>query len=269
MNDLCLLDIQNLNINLQQKNYEQPLIKNISFSMGYEKLGIVGSSGSGKTLTMKSLLGLTQSPLRVKALKMNFLNHSLLDRPQSFWKKIRGKLITMVMQDARLALNPIMTIGEQLKETYLLHEKISHQEVKSKILTLLESLSIVNPEQVYHQYVHEISGGMAQRILIGMMTVAQPKLLLVDEPTSALDAKLKHEIIMLFEQIFKAHQMGIIFISHDLELVASFCDTILIMKDGQIMEKLSKNTLHLSTHPYTQSLIKAIPKLPASLCNPY
>ena len=165
------------------------------------------------------------------------------------------------MQDPKYSLNPIMTVGEQIAETYRIHSQASWSDARRKTIEMLNAVRIRRPEQVYDAYPHQVSGGMGQRIMIAMMLIPGPDLLIADEPTSALDVTVQLKLLAVLDDLVQARGMGLIFISHDLNLVASFCDRIVIMYAGRIMEVCKASELHEARHPYTRGLLKCLPRI--------
>lgn len=256
-----ILSIKNLNVTFSTPHGPFHAVKNLSFSMGVEKVGVVGESGSGKSITSKSALGLLRKPTIVQADEISFRDIDLRDLNSSQWRKIRGRRISMIMQDPHYSLNPIMSVGKQIMESYLTHHHVSKAEAKAKTLEMLASVRINNPERVFDAYPHEISGGMGQRIMIAMMLIPQPELLIADEPTSALDVSVQNQILSLINDMVTQRNMGLIFISHDLNLVSRFCDRVIIMYRGRIVDECPASQLHESKHPYTQGLLNCVPSL--------
>jgi peptide/nickel transport system ATP-binding protein len=256
-----LLDIKNLSVTFSTRKQTTHAVRKISFSMGREKLGIVGESGSGKSVTGRSILGLIRPPGKVDARRLVFDNTDLLTANQTTWKKIRGKRITMVMQDPKYSLNPVMTVGRQIKEAYSVHCRVTRGQAREKVLEVLRAVRIQNPERVYNAYPHEVSGGMGQRIMLAMMLVPDPDLLIADELTSALDVTVQLQLLAILDDLVTERGMGLIFISHDLELVSSFCDRVVIMYAGQIMEVCDAKNLDQASHPYTRGLLNCLPRI--------
>lgn len=261
INTETLLSIENLSVTFPSPKGDVHAVKDISFSLGKEKIGIVGESGSGKSVTGRAILKLLPSYAQVNAKSITFKNQNILSYSEKDMRQIRGKEISMVMQDPKYSLNPIKTVGEQVREAYAIHRKVSKKETKQRTLEMLEAVRIRNPEQVYKLYPHEVSGGMGQRIMIAMMLIPEPSLLIADEPTSALDVTVQLQILAILDDLVTERGMGLIFVSHDLELVSSFCDRVIIMFGGQIMEIIKASELHNSTHPYTQGLLNCLPKI--------
>ena len=256
-----LLEVKNLNISFPSAKETVQAVKNISFSLGKEKIGIVGESGSGKSVTGRAVLRLLPPYTQVSADKITFKGQNLLGFSEREMRRIRGREIAMVMQDPKYSLNPVRTVGEQVSEAYIVHCNATRREARKQTLKMLEAVRIRNPEQVYRLYPHEVSGGMGQRIMIAMMLIPDPSLLIADEPTSALDVTVQLQVLAILDDLVSERGMGLIFISHDLELVSSFCDRVIIMYGGRIMEVIDAANLHNSTHPYTRGLINCLPKI--------
>ena len=169
--------------------------------------------------------------------------------------------ISMVMQDPKFSLNPVMTVGEQIAEALITHQRLARREVRERVHALLESVRISDPQRVAKLYPHEVSGGMGQRVMIAMMLIPEPDLLIADEPTSALDVSVQAQVLDIIDDLVRRNGMGLIFISHDLNLVSSYCDRILVMNSGRVVEECKAGELRGATHPYTRALISAVPRL--------
>ena len=256
-----LLEVEDLNVAFPSRTGETLAVRGASFTLGKERLGIVGESGSGKSTTARALLGLIPAPGIVRATGMRFKGQSLLGLKDRQWQALRGRHISMVMQDPKYSLNPVVTIGKQIQETYLQHHRASKAEAKTRALAMLEAVKIRDPELVYHLYPHQLSGGMGQRAMIAMMLIAEPELLIADEPTSALDVTVQNEVLRILDDLVTLRGMGLIFISHNLTIVSSFCDRVLVMYGGKIVEGCKASELHKAKHPYTQALLKAVPSV--------
>jgi peptide/nickel transport system ATP-binding protein len=176
-------------------------------------------------------------------------------------RRIRGERISMVMQDPKYSLNPVMRVGEQIAEAYRLHSRAGRREAREKALAMLEAVRIRDPQRVYQSYPHELSGGMGQRVMIAMMLIPDPDLLIADEPTSALDVTVQMQILAIIDDMVRERGMGLIFISHDLNLVASFCDRVLIMYAGKVVEQCRASELERAQHPYTRGLLACLPRV--------
>ncbi|MBI1245383.1 MAG: ATP-binding cassette domain-containing protein [Alphaproteobacteria bacterium] len=229
--------------------------------MGKEKIGIVGESGSGKSVTGRALLGLTPPNGRVEAKRLEFDGQDLRGLDAEGWRHLRGRRMAMVMQDPKFSLNPVMTVGRQIAEAYGTHFKAGRAEARDKALAALEAVQIRDPSRVFDLYPHEVSGGMGQRAMIAMMLVAEPDLLIADEPTSALDVTVQMQVLAILDDLVARRGMGLIFVSHDLDLVAAFCDRVLVMYGGRVVETLKASELSAARHPYTRGLLDCVPRL--------
>ena len=236
-------------------------VRGVSFTLGRERLGIVGESGSGKSQTGRAILGLTVPEGRVTAKRLEFAGTDLLNCSPAKRRELRGGRIAMVLQDPKFSLNPVMRIGAQIEETLRAHTRMSSREAKVRALAALESVRIDDPERVYRLYPHEVSGGMGQRAMIAMMLIAEPDILIADEPTSALDVTVQLQVLAIMDKLVTDRGMGLILVSHDLRLVSSFCDRILVMYAGRVVEELSAGGLANAKHPYTRGLMACLPQL--------
>ncbi len=236
-------------------------VRGVSFKLGRERLGIVGESGSGKSQTGRAILGLTAPEGRVTAKRLAFQGTDLMHCSAQQRRALRGGRIAMVLQDPKFSLNPVMTIGEQIVETLRAHSRVSGAEARRAALAALEAVQIDDPVRVYRLYPHEVSGGMGQRAMIAMMLIANPELLIADEPTSALDVTVQLQVLAILDGLVRQRGMGLIFISHDLRLVSTFCDRILVMYAGRVVEEIAAGALADARHPYTLGLLNCLPKL--------
>ncbi len=236
-------------------------VRGVSFALGRERLGIVGESGSGKSQTGRAILGLTAPEGIVTAKRLEFNGVDLLRCTPKQRRELRGGRIAMVLQDPKFSLNPVMTIGDQVVETLRAHTRISAKEARAKAMAALVAVQIDQPERVYKLYPHEVSGGMGQRAMIAMMLIANPDLLIADEPTSALDVTVQLQVLAILDALVIERGMGLIFISHDLRLVSTFCDRILVMYAGRVVEEVAAGGLADAKHPYTRGLLNCLPRL--------
>lgn len=260
---MTLLDVDNLWVKFPTRSGEFDAVRGISFSLGRERLGIVGESGSGKSMTGRAILKLIRPPGKILADRIAVEGDDIMAMNEKQMRKVRGERISMVMQDPKFSLNPVMRVGEQIMEAYRTHARSSKVETKRKALEMLEAVSIRDPERVFRAYPHEMSGGMGQRIMIAMMLIPNPRILIADEPTSALDVSVQTQVLGIIDRLVKERGMGLIFISHDLNLVSSFCDRVLIMYAGRIVETCRADELHEAQHPYTRGLLNSLPRLDA------
>jgi peptide/nickel transport system ATP-binding protein len=256
-----LLEVQNLSVKFPTRNGIFEAVRKISFSLGQERLGIVGESGSGKSMTGRAILRLIRSPGILEADHISLEGKDLLKISEKAMRQVRGHRISMIMQDPKFSLNPVMRIGDQICEAYRLHARASKKQAKQKTLDMLQKVMIRDPERVFKSYPHEMSGGMGQRIMIAMMLIPDPQILIADEPTSALDVTVQKEVLEIMDALVRERGMGLIFISHDLNVVSAFCDRVLIMYAGRIVETCRADKLHEAKHPYTIGLLNSIPQL--------
>lgn len=256
-----LLEVEDLRVRFHLRTGTVEAVRGVSFQLGRERLGIVGESGSGKSQTGRAILGLTPPPGEVTAKRLTFDGIDLLTASRRTLRTLRGGRISMVMQDPKYSLNPVMTIGEQIIEAYQAHAKAGRGEARDRALAMLEAVKMRDPGRVFALYPHEVSGGMGQRAMIAMMLVTEPDLLIADEPTSALDVTVSMEILRILDELVSERGMGLIFISHDLKLVSSFCNRVLVMYAGRVVEELEARHLREAKHPYTQGLMSCLPTL--------
>jgi peptide/nickel transport system ATP-binding protein len=256
-----LLDIANLRVSFPTPYGRVEVVKGISFTLGRERLGIVGESGSGKSLTGRSILKLVRPPGRVTADRLEFDGIDLMARTERQMRAIRGARISMVMQDPKFSLNPVMTVGEQIGEALKFHTSLAPRDIRARVVAMLDSVRIDDPERVVGLYPHELSGGMGQRVMIAMMLIPEPDLLIADEPTSALDVSVQSQVLDIIDELIERNGMGLMLISHDLNLVARYCDRILVMNAGEVVEECAAGELAAATHPYTRGLLDAMPRI--------
>ena len=254
-----LLEVEGLNVTFKTPHRMVQAVRNISFTVGKEKVGIVGESGSGKSVTGRAILKLTPGNGTVDAKRMQFEEVDLAKASEEDMLDVRGKRIGMIMQDPKFSLDPVMRVGDQISEA--LPPGLSRAEARERVLEVLEAVRIRDPKRVYDLYPHEVSGGMGQRVMIAMMLAPEPKLLIADEPTSALDVTVRMQVLAILDDLVSRRGLGLMFISHDLNLVATFCDRVLIMYAGRIVEECKASELRQATHPYTQGLLASLPRI--------
>ncbi|MCO6381127.1 ATP-binding cassette domain-containing protein [Oceanicola sp. 502str15] len=256
-----LLDVENLWVKFPTRNGIFDAVRGISFKLGRERLGIVGESGSGKSMTGRALLKLIRKPGFVEADRMQMGDTDLITASERDMRAIRGRRAAMIMQDPKFSLNPVMSIEAQMVEALTTHERVSRRQARARALEMLDAVAIREPERVLKLYPHEVSGGMGQRIMIAMMLIPDPEILIADEPTSALDVSVQLQVLEIMDKLVKERGMGLIFISHDLNLVANFCDRVAVMYAGRIVEVCEAGKLNDAQHPYTRGLLNAVPNL--------
>ena len=256
-----ILSVKNMSVQFPTLSGVVNAVKNVSFDVGREKVGIIGESGSGKSTTGRAIMRLQPATAHVIADEMQFEDIDLLTASEAEMRAIRGSRISMILQDPKYSLNPVMTVGEQIAETVILHERLGKKAARERTLAMLERVNIREPQRVFNLYPHEVSGGMGQRIMISMMLISSPALIIADEPTSALDVTVRQQVLSILDDLISERNIGLIFISHDLNLVKSFCDRVVIMYAGRIVETIEASNLDQATHPYTRGLLAALPSL--------
>ena len=252
-----ILKVENLNVTLTYRKTSKKLVENVNFEVHPgECLGILGESGSGKSMTVKSILGLLDKNFHVSGSAV-FDGHDLLKESKEELRRLRGRRITMVLQNPMTCFDPLYRIGNQMSETFATHTTWNAQEIRSHCLKILNQMQILNGEEVLQKYPHQLSGGMLQRIMIGIAMALQPELLIADEPTTAIDAITQYEILEEFIRIKKSKNTAMLFITHDLGAISKVADRILVMNSGHIVD--SGNFEHIRNHaqdPYTRLLIE-------------
>ena len=252
-----ILKVENLNVTLTYRKTSKKLVENVNFEVHPgECLGILGESGSGKSMTVKSILGLLDKNFHVSGSAV-FDGHDLLKESKEELRRLRGSRITMVLQNPMTCFDPLYRIGNQMAETFATHTTWNAQEIRSHCLKILNQMQILNGEEVLQKYPHQLSGGMLQRIMIGIAMALQPELLIADEPTTAIDAITQYEILEEFIRIKKSKNTAMLFITHDLGAISKVADRILVMNSGHIVD--SGDFEHIRNHaqdPYTRLLIE-------------
>jgi oligopeptide transport system ATP-binding protein len=268
-----MLKVENLSISFVTRLGTNQAVDDVSFTVETgEVTAIIGESGSGKSVACYGLLGLVpQPPGRIDSGRAQFLGRDLLQLRKAELRKIRGRDIAMIFQDPMTCLNPHMRVGDQLMEPLRYHQKVSRSQARSRALELMDEVGIRDPASTIDQYPHQFSGGMRQRVVIAMALINEPKLLIADEPTTALDVTIQAQILELLRQLRERRNISILFISHDLAVVADIADQIVVMQNGAVVETGDRDAIfHNAQHPYTRKLLQAIPrggkkeKVPAS-----
>ncbi|HJC40533.1 MAG TPA: ABC transporter ATP-binding protein [Candidatus Intestinimonas pullistercoris] len=258
-----LLEIKHLNVVFSNGGRSVEAISDLSLSLGRrETLGIVGESGSGKSVTsLATMRLLPKATAHVKG-QILFEGRDLLQLPEREMQQIRGNKIAMIFQEPMTSLNPIHPVGKQIAESVLLHSKATKKEAMARALQLLELCGIPDPEQRMKEYPHQLSGGMRQRVMIAIALACDPELLIADEPTTALDVTIQAQILQLMKDLKKDRDMSIIMITHDLGIVYDFCDRVVVVYTGEVVESAPVKALFQEPlHPYTEGLIGALPRL--------
>nr|WP_066630322.1 ABC transporter ATP-binding protein [Clostridium magnum] len=262
-----LLSVENLSMVFENKRRTFTAVDNLSFTVKPgQTLGIVGESGSGKTMASLSVMNLLPNQGKIGTGKINFEGTDLLALKEKDMQKIRGKYISMIFQDPMMSLDQVYTVGYQIVEAILAHEKVSKAEAKERAIKLLASVGIPHSERVFNSYPFQLSGGMCQRVMIAIALSCNPKLIFADEPTTALDVTVQAQILDLLKKVQNEYNMGIVIITHDLGVVADIADRIIVMYAGKSMEEAPTETIMFrASHPYTAGLIKSMPKLSESV----
>ena len=261
-----LLEVRNLHVSFFTPAGEVKAVNGISYDVDYDEvMGIVGESGSGKSVEAYSIIGLLQSPGKVMEGSITLEGEDMLAKSASEMIDYRGSQVAMIFQNPMTCLNPVYTIGNQLTEALRAHDKsISKEDADKRAMEMLEQVGINNVEKRMKQYPHELSGGMRQRVMIAMGLICHPKLLIADEPTTALDVTIQAQILELMKELQKKNHMGIIFITHNLGVVAEVCDKVSVMYAGKMVEQGPVDDIFYKPgHPYTMGLLRSMPRVDA------
>jgi ABC-type dipeptide/oligopeptide/nickel transport system ATPase component len=257
----ALLEVNNLSIEFYDHELPERVVKDFDLILqSGDRIGIVGESGSGKSMSALAIAGLLNRHDMEKRGEILFDGKNLLTLKRRELRQYQGKDIAMIFQEPMTSLNPVKKIGWQVEESLRLHTTLSKEECKKKAIEMLAEVELSNPETVYNMYPHELSGGMRQRVMIAAAMICEPKILIADEPTTALDVTTQEQIIELMKQLNEQKGTAILFISHDLSLVETLCNQVIVMKDGEIVE--SGSTKEIFDEPkqqYTKDLLAAIP----------
>ena len=264
INNEIVLSVEELVIKFTLRGQELTAIRGASLTLYKgESLAIVGESGSGKSVFTKSFMGLLDANGRIDSGSIMYKGNDLAKyKTEDEWIKIRGKEIAMVFQDPMTSLNPLKTVGKQVLESIELHQNLKGEEAKKLAVEILSDVGISDPEKRYNQYPHEFSGGMRQRVVIAIAVACNPNVLVCDEPTTALDVTIQAQILQLLKNLQKKYQLTIIYITHDLGVVANVADRIAVMYAGDIIELgMSEEVFFDPKHPYTWALLSSLPQL--------
>jgi len=259
-----LLDIKNLSVKLPRGAERTHAVEEVSFTLNKnEILCVVGESGSGKSITARAIMGLLPAPhVVVDQGCVLFNGEDLVQAKESRLREIRGGEISMIFQEPMTALNPVMTIGNQIDEVIRFHTRIKKQDRRERAIDLISSVQLPDPKNIISAYPHELSGGQRQRAMIAMALAMEPKILIADEPTTALDVTTQAQILKLIKELQQSHDTGVLFITHDFGVVADIADRVAVMQYGKIVEiGTTEQVLNNPQHSYTQSLMRAVPSL--------
>jgi peptide/nickel transport system ATP-binding protein len=262
---MALLELDHLHTFFTTKRGIVKAVNDVSYSVEPGKtLGVVGESGSGKSVSAMSILQLLDGNGYIESGSILFDGKDMARLSKSEIEKIRGNDISVIFQEPMTSLNPVFTVQKQVSEPFIVHQKMSKKEAAEKVIEMLRDVKIPNPETVAKQYPHQLSGGMRQRVMIAMALACQPKLLIADEPTTALDVTIQAQILKLMNELKEEHGTSILFITHDLGVIAQMADDVAVMYCGQVVEKAPAKTIFTVSeysHPYTEGLMVSIPRL--------
>jgi len=257
-----LLKVQNLKVHFYTLRGVVHALERVSFSLNrQETLGLAGETGCGKSVTARAVLRLIDPPGRIVSGNITFEGQNLLALNEAAMRNIRGSKISMIMQEPKMSLNPVIRVGEQIAETLIIHDRSLNRRLAKKLaIDMLAQLGIADPTRIVRRYPHELSGGMCQRVMIAMMLVTRPQLLIADEPTSALDVTIQAQILELIKKLIREIKTSVLMITHDLGVMAETCDRVAIMYAGDMVEMGSvRSVLKDPQHPYTQGLLQTVP----------
>lgn len=259
----ALLHIENLKTVISSKDGKLVPVDGVDITIPKGKtVGIVGESGCGKSMTAMSVMGLLPNTTHIEEGKILFQDMDLTKLNPKELRKITGDKISIIFQEPMTSLNPVIQVGKQVREAILLHEKVSKEEAKQRVIEIFRQVGIPEPERRYNAYPHQLSGGLRQRVMIGMAMVCNPDLLIADEPTTALDVTIEAQILHLMRQLQKDKGTSIMMITHNLGVVAEICDQVYVMYAGKVVETAEVHELFQNPkHPYTQGLLGALPKM--------
>lgn len=257
------LKIEHLKTQFETSKGIVPAVDDVSIEIPKGKIvGLVGESGCGKSMTAMSVMQLVRKPGKIVDGSVMLMGKNLLEATPAEMRNIRGNDISMIFQEPMTSLNPVYTVGRQVREAILLHQKVSKEEAKKRVIEIFRKCGIPEPEKRYNSYPHQLSGGLRQRVMIGMAMVCEPELLIADEPTTALDVTIEAQILRLMKQLRDEHGTSILMITHNMGVVAQMCDYVYVMYAGKVMEQAETFELFRNTqHPYTAGLLKSIPRM--------
>jgi oligopeptide/dipeptide ABC transporter ATP-binding protein len=258
-----LLSVQDLCVEFDTDDRPVRAVDHVNFDVGKgERVGLVGESGSGKSVTARAIMGLIRKPGRVAAGTVRFHAHDLLRASESEMNDIRGRRIALIPQDASLALNPVLSVGEQMREILARHLRLRPSDAGAKCADTLRRMGLADPDRVMRSYANELSGGMKQRVGIAMALLCDPELLIADDPTSAVDVTIQAQILSEFRDLTQRLGLSVLFITHDLRVVSTLCSRVVVLYAGQVAEVANpEGILRQARHPYTAALVRCSPNV--------
>ncbi len=258
-----VLEIKNLKTYFFTRRGVVPAVDGVDMRIGKgQVIGVVGESGCGKSMTAMSIVRLLSYPGKIVEGEILLEGQDLAQASEKRMREIRGNDISVIFQEPMTSLNPVLTVGKQVREAVLLHQKVSKKEARERVIEMFRQVGIPEPEERYRSYPHQLSGGLRQRVMIAMAMICNPKLLLADEPTTALDVTIEAQILHLMKQLQEKRGTAILLITHNLGVVAEICDYVYVMYAGKVVEQADVFTLFREPlHPYTSGLIRSIPKV--------
>ena len=266
-----LLDVKELDVSFHTPSGELHAVNGISYTVREgEVMGLIGESGSGKTVEAYTILGLIKPPAKINSGSIHFKGRDITSLSKKEAVMLRGKEISMIFQNPMSSLDPVFSIGKQMIETILAHDKsVSKADARAASIDMLREVSIRDPERIMRQYPFELSGGMRQRVMIAIALLCKPKLLIADEPTTALDVTIQATIIQILKKLQKQHNMSMLYITHNFGIVAEICDRVSVMCGGYILEQgTTEDIFYRAAHPYTKLLLKMIPRMDTPTSEP-
>ena len=262
---MALIEVEDLHVTFDTPKGPVEAVRGVSLALDRgERLGVVGESGSGKSQTGRAIIGVSGRAASVTARRLVFDGIDLMAASARTRRHLRGARLSMILQDPKYSLNPVMRVGRQITEAIRAHHRVSRAGAEARARAMLEAVHIRNPDRVARAYPHELSGGMGQRVMIAMMMAPEPDLVIADEPTSALDVTVSIQVLGVLDELVARRGTGLLFISHDLPLVASFCDRVAVMYAGRVVEDCAARDLDHARHPYTQGLLNCLPRVEAA-----
>jgi len=267
MEETMYLTIEDLRTSITLSGHSYPILEGINLIVPKGKIvGIVGESGCGKSMIARACMRLLKPPIQIDGGRIIVMKQNLLELKPRDLRRYQGNAISMIFQEPMTSLNPVVKVGKQVREAVQIHEKLNKAEAKKRVIEIFKKVGIPEPEKRYDAYPHELSGGLRQRVMIGMAMICKPQVLIADEPTTALDVTIEAQILQLMKKLCKEEGMSVVLITHNIGVVAQLCDEVYVMYSGQMMEHASVyEVFEHPAHPYTLGLMASVPKLDESV----